>query len=157
MASAKLIAAMQEADEELRLDMSPMIDLVFLLLIFFMVASTIIIVQIDDRVKPPHALNGAVAENATGRIVVNILSNGEIYGTDREDMLSGPGQGTERITEYVDAQRVILSDLGIKARLHVRADRDVDTRYVKKAVQASGQAKVIDVIFGAFAMEQIDE
>ena len=157
MASTKLIAAMEEADEELKLDMSPMIDLVFLLLIFFMVASTMIIVQIDPEVKPPHAKNGAVAKNATGRIVLNIHDDGEIYGTDIKDLLSGPGQGTERITEYVDAQKEILASGGIKAKLHVRADRDVDTRYVKKAVQGAGEAGVIEVIFGAFATDQKTE
>lgn len=156
MASAKLIAAQQEPEEELRLDMSPMIDLVFLLLIFFMVASTMIIVQIDARVEPPYAKNGAVAKNATGRIVLNILDNGEIYGLDNNDLLSGPGQGTERITEYVEAQKEILRAGDIRAKLHVRADRGVDTRYVKKAVQGSGEAGVIEVIFGAFATDQTD-
>ena len=157
MASAKLNAAMQEPEEELSLDMSPMIDLVFLLLIFFMISSTLIIVQIDKEVKPPHAVNGAVAKSAVGRIVVNIRQDGEIYGTDTNDLLSGPGQGTERITEYVDAQKEILANGGIKARLHVRADKRVDTRYVKKAVQGAGAAGVIDVIFGAYATPETPE
>lgn len=153
MASAKLRAVRDQDDEELTLDMSPMIDLVFLLLIFFMVSSTMIIVQIDSRVKPPHALNGRVAEVATGRIVLNILENGEIYGMDQDNMLSAPGQGTERIVEYVDAAKENLRDSGIAARLHVRADKNTDTRYIKKAVQGGGEAGVIDVIFGAFATE----
>lgn len=154
MASAKLRAAQDLGGEELNLDMSPMIDLVFLLLIFFMVSSTMIIVQINPDVKPPFALNGKVAENSTGRIVLNILEDGRIYGLEPDELLSGPGQGTERITEYVDASRELLRDSGIKPRLHVRADRGVDTRFIKKAVQGGGEAGVIDVIFGAFATPQ---
>jgi biopolymer transport protein ExbD len=153
MASQKLRAAQNQAGEDLKLDMSPMIDLVFLLLIFFMVSSTMIIVQIDKRVKPPYAKNGKVAENATGRIVLNVLANGEIYGLDPKELLSGPNDGTERITEYVDAARELLRESGVPPRLHVRADRGTDTRYIKKAVQGGGEAGVIDVIFGSFATD----
>ena len=49
MASSKLIAAAAGPDEDLKMDMSPMIDLVFLLLIFFMVNSTLIVVRIDQN------------------------------------------------------------------------------------------------------------
>ena len=48
MASEKLRAVTESIEgEELQMDMSSMIDLVFLLLIFFMVSSHLIIVQID--------------------------------------------------------------------------------------------------------------
>ena len=60
------------------MDMSPMIDLVFLLLIFFMVSSHLIIIRIDKNVRPPTADNAQVAENSHGRIVVNIYEDGTI-------------------------------------------------------------------------------
>ena len=44
-------------EEEAKIDMSPMIDMVFHLLIFFIVNATAIIVQTDPEVKPPIAKN----------------------------------------------------------------------------------------------------
>ncbi len=54
MASEKLKALRLDEGDAMPMDMSSMIDLVFLLLIFFMVSSHLIIVQIDKRVAPPH-------------------------------------------------------------------------------------------------------
>ena len=53
MASTKLRAVQQEQDDDTKVDMSPMIDMVFLLLIFFIVNATLIIVEMDKRVQVP--------------------------------------------------------------------------------------------------------
>ena len=55
MASNKLRATQQEQEDDTQVDMSPMIDMVFLLLIFFMVASRMVTVKVDDKIKPPVA------------------------------------------------------------------------------------------------------
>ena len=62
MASEKLRKLMSDGGEELPMDISSMIDLVFLLLVFFMVSSHLIIVQIDRDVKPPTAKARAGSE-----------------------------------------------------------------------------------------------
>ena len=51
MASKKLHRAAAGSNDELQVDMSPMIDMVFLLLIFFIVASTVIVVKQDPEVS----------------------------------------------------------------------------------------------------------
>lgn len=150
MASAKLQAAVRAAEgEELAMDMSSMIDLVFLLLIFFMVSSHLIIVEIDKRVNPPTATNAQVAKNASGRVVVNVLSDGSIWAQGKEELPT-----VEAITDYVDQARLKNEDAGIPTRLNLRADEDVDTRVIKKVVQAAGEAGVSDVIFGSYVVEK---
>ena len=57
MASKKLRGAKTAKEDELKVDMSPMIDMVFLLLIFFIVASTAIVVKQDSEVDPSIAQN----------------------------------------------------------------------------------------------------
>ena len=57
MASSKLRKSSAEPDENMPMDMSPMIDMVFLLLIFFIVNATAIIVKTDPNVEPPVAKN----------------------------------------------------------------------------------------------------
>lgn len=150
MASEKLKAAIESLDDEqLEMDMSSMIDLVFLLLIFFMVSSHLIIVEIDKRVNPPTATNAQVAKNATGRVVVNILADGSIWGQGEMELPT-----SEAITDYVDQVKQRNDDTGVTTRLNLRADEDVDTRIIKKVVQAAGDAGVNDVIFGSYVVEK---
>ena len=149
MASKKLRSAGVGMSDDLEMDMSPMIDLTFLLLIFFMVASHIITVQIDRRVNPPTAKNSQVAQDASGRVVVNILADGTIWAQDKVELTS-----TESITAYVDEARVRFEESGVQTRLNLRADEDVDTRIIKRVVQAAAEAGVIEVIFGSYAVDK---
>ncbi len=148
MASKKLRNSGGEGLADLEMDMSPMIDLTFLLLIFFMVSSHLIKVQIDKRVNPPIATNSAVAEVVAGRIVVNILTDGSVWAQDKIELTS-----TESITAYVEEGRVRIEEQGEVPRLHLRADAAVDTRVVKRVVQAAADAGVVEVIFGSYAVE----
>ncbi len=128
------------------MDMSPMIDLTFLLLVFFMVASHLITVQIDRRVAPPVAKNSQVAKEAAGRVVVNILADGSVFGLDQVELPT-----TEAIQDYVEQARIENEGKGVVTRLNLRADREVDTRVIKRVVQAAGAAGVSEVIFGSLS------
>ncbi len=150
MASEKLKEVLEKIDDEqCTMDMSSMIDLVFLLLIFFMVSSHLIIVQIDKRVNPPTAKNAQVAKDATGRVVVNVLADGSIWAQDQVELTT-----SEAITDYVDQARLRNEEAGIPTRLNLRADEEVDTRIIKKVVQAAGEAGVSEVIFGSYVVER---
>lgn len=143
-------------------DISSMIDLVFLLLIFFMVSSHLIIVRIDKNVRPPIVKNAAVAENSQGRIVINIygFGLGKPNLADREGKIFDPNGNelatSEAIEAFVDEQAKFIkeSTANMTPKLHLRADRNTDTRLIKKVVQASAKAGVIDVIFGSHATEK---
>lgn len=150
MPSEKLKEVLEKIDDEqCNMDMSSMIDLVFLLLIFFMVSSHLIIVQIDKRVNPPTAKNAQVAKDATGRVVVNVLADGSIWAQDEIELPT-----SEAITDYVDQARLRNEEAGIPTRLNLRADEEVDTRIIKKVVQAAGEAGVSEVIFGSYVIEK---
>jgi biopolymer transport protein ExbD len=147
MASKKRVEL--EVEDNIPMDMSPMIDMTFLLLVFFMVASHLITVQIDRRVEPPTAKNAQVAKESSGRVVVNILADGSIWGQNEEELPT-----TEAIQDYVDQTRVRNEANGIPTRLNLRADKNVDTRDIKKVVQAAGEAGVSEVIFGSLTVEK---
>ena len=135
-------------EEDVAMDMSPMIDLTFLLLIFFMVSSHLISVQVDRRVKTPTAVNAQVAKDVSGRVVVNILADGTVWGTDQIELTS-----SESITAYIDSVRIANEEKRIPTRLNLRADKEVDTRIIKKVVQSAAEAGVIEVIFGSYSVE----
>ena len=161
MASNKLSRArIMGEGETMTVDISSMIDLVFLLLIFFMVSSHLIIVRIDKNVRPPIVKNATVAENSQGRIVVNVYGfglkpelvdmEGKVYDPNGNELAT-----SEAIEAFVDEQAQLIksSETPMTPKLHLRADRNTDTRLIKKVVQASAKAGVIDVIFGSYATE----
>jgi len=151
MASQKLIAAAAGPDEDLKMDMSPMIDLVFLLLIFFMVNSTLIIVRIDKNVKIPVADKAKVAQVTQGRIVINIREDGKIYDENISVL-----EDDEAITRYVRDRKALieLNGSGVPPRIHLRADREVPVKEVKRAVQAAAAGGVIEVIFSSYVTDK---
>ncbi len=139
---------MEAEGEELAMDMSSMIDLVFLLLIFFMVSSHLILVQIDKNVTPPTASNAQVSESSAGRVVVNVYADGRIFAQDKVELAS-----IEAIQDYVEQLKERNDRSEIATRLHLRADKEADTRLIKRVVKAAGDAGVSEVIFSSFVVE----
>ena len=83
----------------LKVDMTPMIDCVFLLLIFFMVVSTMSKVDMTPEIELPVAPKAAVPEDLRARGIINILPNGfetaagEIVAEDNGDAANDEDDG----------------------------------------------------------------
>ena len=60
-------------EDDIELDMSPMIDMVFLLLIFFIVASQII--DEKPQVEIPDAVYAKVPDDTTGRLMITVRAD----------------------------------------------------------------------------------
>lgn len=60
------------------LQLAPMLDVVFQLLIFFLVAFEFQRSELDMKVQVPSAQEGADAKRARGEIIVNVRENGEV-------------------------------------------------------------------------------
>ena len=148
--SNKLRELNAQEEKEGKMDMSPMIDMVFLLLVFFIVVSTPMVVKMDAKVKPSVAYNAKQPEEKRGRIVVNVRSDGTIYPIDVED---GPLETDEDITEYVKAFKEKYDNQGFDPRLHLRGDRESVFKYTRKVIKAAALAGVDSVIFSAFDFE----
>jgi len=125
--------------------MSPMIDMVFLLLIFFIVNATAIIVKTDPEVKPPVAKNALLQENKEGRIVVNVRNDGTYTA---EDFTILPDEGA--IKDYVQKARDKIEQLSIVPRLHLRGDKESLFKHGRVAVRAAAAAGVNQVLFATF-------
>ncbi len=148
--SNKLRSLNGKADEELKMDMSPMIDMVFLLLIFFIVVSTPMVVKMDAKVKPSVAYNAKQPEDKHGRIVVNVRSDGTIYPVNVED---GVLETAEDITEYVKKLKKKYDNQGFDPRLHLRGDKNSVFKHSRKVIKAAAAAGVDSVIFSAYDFE----
>ena len=80
--------------EDCRTDSSSMIDMVFQLILFFMVSSRMLTNQIDPRVELPVAGNARPPEEAAGRIVVHVYDDGT-FGKDNKEPLPDMAAVTE--------------------------------------------------------------
>lgn len=145
MASSKLSKARSIPEEETKIDMSPMIDMVFLLLIFFIVNATAIIVKTDPKVKPPIAANSKRQEDGRGRIVVNVREDGTFTDVNFTIL---PDENA--ITEYVKAQRKDIVGEGLTPKLHLRGDQKTIFKHSRTAIRAAAGAEVNEVVFAVY-------
>lgn len=123
--------------DDVAVDMSPMIDLVFLLLIFFLVASAII-----DEKKPveiPDAVYAKVAEDSTGRFEITVTKDGALFVKGDEISLDELKTMLEPELEFNPELRIVL-----------RADGSVKYSVNEKIMEACAQVGANDLIFSAF-------
>lgn len=149
MASSKLRSAGAEPEAECALDMSPMIDMVFLLLIFFIVNATAIIVKTDPEVRPPIAANSKRQEDGSGRIVVNIRNDGTYTAEDFNVIMTGE----DDIYDLVKTQKERNMGLGVTSKLHLRGDKEAVFKYCRTAIRGAARAGVDQVVFGVFVRQ----
>jgi len=125
--------------DDFEIDMSPMIDMVFLLLIFFIVASTVI----DEKVpiKVPTAVYSKVPEQKMDRAIVAVNENGDIfYGT------GGSVLTLEELKLRVSA--VVAADPNLK--IQIRAGGGVKYEMNEKIMKVLGEAGATDLIYAAY-------
>ncbi|MBT8037631.1 MAG: biopolymer transporter ExbD [Verrucomicrobiae bacterium] len=150
MASKKLHRAAAGDDDELNVDMSPMIDMVFLLLIFFIVASTVIVVKQDPEVKPPVAEFSKKPKDGKGRIVINIREDGTFLAETAKITFDD----TEAIRKYVEEKKAIEEEKGLIPIVHLRGDEGVSFKYVRTVIRAAAQGGVDNVVFSVYGFEK---
>lgn len=149
MASDKLRAQNKIDDGGAEMDMSPMIDMVFLLLIFFIVVSSPMVVKMDPAIKPAVAYNSNKPEEKNGRIVLNVREDGTYSQEDFENTMTTP----EEIEAYVKQAKEEIKVAGrgrYVAKLHLRGDNRALFKHSQKAIKAGANAGVDKVIFSVY-------
>jgi len=127
-------------EDEVEIDMSPMIDMVFLLLIFFIVASQI--VKIDkEPIEIPSAVYAKVPEDETGRYIITLNREGEMF----------VGPTSEKVTiEEMKEQVETEIEANEKLRIMIRADGKTKYEETEKIMMACAEVGAMDMIFAAF-------
>ncbi|MFV1994708.1 MAG: ExbD/TolR family protein [Verrucomicrobiales bacterium] len=116
--------------------MAPMIDVVFLLLIFFIVTWNYARFETELDVSVPVAEEGGDPQRTVGEIVVNVRKDGEIVlnaTVITEDELL---QKLKTIAEIYKDQAVIL-----------RGDRDTAYNHIIRVLDVCQKAKIWNVAF----------
>ncbi len=121
-----------------KFDLTPMIDVVFLLIIFFMVVAAEITEKIE--VEIPEADKSKVPEETKGRMQVSLQENGDVFVG-----LAGP------LTLEELGQRIRHDNDTIPGfRVYLRADSRVPHKNVQEVMQACAENGVFDIIFATF-------
>ena len=128
-------------------DMAPMIDMVFLLLVFFMVSSHL---QSEEYfpMPIPRASAASVPEDRTDRIVVSLL-----YTEDESEvnyMLGGTPIAFDDLVQIVsDRNEAHIAQTGgdERLRLVIRAPENMEHGEVRKVMRMGAEAGISDIIF----------
>jgi biopolymer transport protein ExbD len=79
-----LIKALNESDKEVTIEMMPLIDMVFLLLIFFLVATTFHQTEREMQIALPYASAAGPISANLREIIVNVDADGKIIVSGRQ-------------------------------------------------------------------------
>lgn len=131
---------------EVGINMTPMIDMVFLLIIFFLLSSSLVQQENQLELALPKAKNvlDDPADKAAHRLTINVQENGSIAflgrNIDASDLAG-------RIAARVKRQGGI-------AEIRIRASRKVPYAKVEPILLACSQAGVWDVQFAVFREDE---
>lgn len=124
---------------EASFQLAPMIDMTFLLLVFFMVTTKISREQLRLDVKLPVASSAVIPSDLAGRDIVCVDAAGNCYLGDR------PCDRRE-LAAYLKRRFIDFPPL----KLYLRADRATPARHLKAVMKLAAEAGAIDVIFGTY-------
>jgi len=126
-------------DDEVGFQLAPMIDMTFLLLVFFMVTTKISKEQIKVDIKLPTASNAVIPHDLTNRDIISIDGNGDYWVAQRQ-------VDKKELTEYLKQRFINYPPL----KIYVRADQNTPGRKIKEFMRIASEAGAINVVFGTY-------
>lgn len=129
----------KKQEDEIGFQLAPMIDMVFLLLVFFMVTTKISKEQIKVDIKLPLASNGVLPEDLSNRDIISIDGNGQYF-------IGQKPAGKQELGDYLKRRFKDNPPL----RLYVRADQGTPGKQIKELMRMAAEAGAISVIFGSY-------
>ena len=132
--------------EEVTINLTPLIDIVFLLLIFFMVSTTFS-KESQLRIRLPDASPDAEVEQRPSRLVVAITASGDYS-------IRGPNESTGH--HLLSRERSVLAQAMAKAKVAqgtddlvvvIRADRKTPHEAVVRAMDVARKLGLVRITF----------
>lgn len=128
--------------DDARFDMTPMMDIVFQLIAFFMIVSTFLTLE-KVEVDLPIAKNAAQAENQQGRAMLAVQADGTTWFGSQSmelDVLAAA---------IIDWQRQ-----NPEGKVVIRADRETPYSSVKAVMKLCRDAGLSDIIFSSYQSDK---
>jgi biopolymer transport protein ExbD len=125
----------------LEFNMTPMIDVTFLLIIFFLLASHFAQQEVQLDLNLPSASSGQQPkESQARRITVNVLAGGQV-------LLGGRQLEGAELSRRIEFESRQHATPGEELEVRIRSDRQVPYRYVEPIMLACARAGIWKVSF----------
>ena len=126
---------MQQEKEDLQLNMAPMIDMIFLLIIFFLTATTFTEREREQDVLLPSNRNpGSLSRNMDNNII-NVKQDGSIF-------VLGEKISAEQLVGMLRQRKTELEKKKVKLKVQIRPDKRVIYGGVAVALEAAERAGI---------------
>jgi len=122
-------SANQEDSGDSNIDISPLIDCVFILLIFFIV-TTVFVEETGVEVDKPQATSSVKLEKSS--ILIAVTAQGEVVYGGREIGVSGVQPLVKRMTQKEDLPVIVQVDRAAQAGIFVRVIDEAKLAGAKK-------------------------
>jgi biopolymer transport protein ExbD len=140
------------AEEDPEFQIAPMIDILLVLLVFFMSISSTEVLQSNHTITLPVAADGKDAsKNSPGQVIINIawVPMNDIGSIEISDH------------KYANADQIIppiqrAMEANPVARVLIRADRSVKWEFMKTVMKAVAQAGVANVTFSVVNKDTVN-
>ena len=136
-----------EADPEFQI--APMIDILLVLLVFFMSISSTEVLQSNKDIRLPVAKEAKDAKENPGQIIVNLayspINNGVAISVNDKDY-PAPGDLIPVLQNHIQKNPMV--------RVLIRADKDVRYATMKSLLEAVGKAGIANVTVSVVDKEE---
>lgn len=132
-------------DGEPEFQIAPMIDVLLVLLIFFMSIATSSVARYDPGIAVPVAADANKKDDSEGELVFNIAwrpAEDKAVVTFEEQIVTA-----ESVVNTLAARKKAMPE----ARILVRADGETPVRFVNDIINAGAKAGIVDVTFATVA------
>jgi biopolymer transport protein ExbD len=127
-------------------NMTPMIDVVFQLIIFFLVSSHLAKQEAQLPLPLPLAASGAKEGDQTNpRVTINVLADGQLSLAGKPLLL---GELQQRLQSRI-------AETGTDLEVRIRSDRTVAYRHVEPILLACASAGIWNVAFAVYRPEDV--
>ena len=141
-------------EEDPEFQIAPMIDILLVLLVFFMSIATDQVLQVNKEVVLPVA---KVEENKEPDKNVSEVMVNVIWNLDNSGKIEIDGRGDmdfAMLTDYINKKREAAEAANVtNFRVVIRADKRAKYQYVRGVMASIGGARVPNVIFSAVDKE----
>ncbi len=125
--------------DDVGMQIAPMVDITWIMIIFFMVTNEIAENEYDVPVNLPLASAAVVPEDKAGRVIVNLDEAGSYY-------LGSEPLALAELTSQLKRRMIEFPPL----KVYLRADANTAALRTKEFYRACAEAGAIEIVLGTF-------